>query len=150
MNKAFVREPDSTDAYCPHCGSQGETVSAETLAAQLTPACQQRLSTPAQFCPSPQCRVVYFDAFERQVTVDELDHAVYPKDPDAPICACFGFCRDAIEQDVREGGVTRTRAAVEKAKSADAQCPQRAANGRSCVAYLQKAYTQCRSQMGAN
>ena len=33
----------------------------------------------------------------------DLDGPVYPKDPDAPICACFGLTRLDIEADVREG-----------------------------------------------
>ena len=36
-------------------------------------------------------RDAVFDLFERQVSVFELNAAVYPKDAAAPICACFGF-----------------------------------------------------------
>ena len=56
--------------------------------------------------------------------------AVYPKDPAAPLCACFGLTRAEIEQDVREGVVTRTKAALGKANSPQARCSERAANGR--------------------
>jgi hypothetical protein len=68
---------------------------------------------------------------------------VYPKDPTAPICACFGLTRDDIEADVREGAPTRTKAVLQKAKSPEARCMHTAANGRSCVAYVQKYYLQC-------
>ena len=37
----------------------------------------------------------------------DLNKPVYPKNPDAPICACFGLTRQDIEQDVSEGVVTR-------------------------------------------
>ena len=52
----------------------------------------------------------------------ELARPVYPKDPTAPICACFGLTRHDIEQDVAEGVVTRTKAVLEKAKSSQARC----------------------------
>ena len=145
MNKAFVREPDHSVEYCPRCGTQGEPVASETLQAHVPEEKRGQIATSANFCPAPQCEVAYFDGFERVVLADELKRPVYPKDPNAPICACFGLTRDDIEADVREGGVTRTRGTVEKAKSADARCVRMAANGRSCIAYVQKYYLQCQA-----
>jgi hypothetical protein len=37
----------------------------------------------------------------------------------------------------------RGKAAIEKAKSPDARCRKMAANGRPCIAYVQKYYLQC-------
>jgi hypothetical protein len=145
MNKAFVREPDQTADYCPHCGSQGQSVSGETLQAYLSAEQRRRISDPANFCPSPQCEVAYFDAFERVVLAKDLSRPVYPKDPDAPVCACFGLTRQDIERDIEEGVVTRVKAAIEKANSPEAHCTQMAANGQPCVAYVQKYYMQCRA-----
>lgn len=145
MNKAFVREPDSTTDYCPRCGSKGEPVGGMTLKTHLTDEQRGRIADPAAFCPSAKCRVAYFDSFERVILAADLRRPVYPKDLDAPICACFGLSRADIEQDVREGVVTRTRNAVEKAKSPEARCSEMAANGQSCAAYVQRYYMQCRS-----
>jgi hypothetical protein len=92
--------------------------------------------------------VAYFDAFERSVLAADLRRPAYPKDPAAPLCACFGLTRADIEQDVAEGVVTRTRAAVAKAKSSAARCAELAADGRSCVAHVQKYYMQCRNGQG--
>ena len=147
MNKAFVREPDQTAEYCPRCGSKGQQVSRETIQLHLPDGKTPTVTDPANFCPSPRCDVVYFDAFERVIVTGDLGKPVYPKDPDAPICACFGLTRQDIETDVREGAVTRVKAILEKAKSSEAQCSQMAANGQPCVAYVQKYYIQCR---GAN
>ena len=144
MNKAFVREPDQTADYCPHCGTKGEPVGGRTLTAYLTEEQRSRIAEPANFCPSPQCPVAYFDSFERLVLATDLQRPVYPKDAAAPICACFGLTRADIEEDVRDGGVTRTKAVLEKAKSPQARCSEMAANGRPCVAYVQKYYMQCR------
>ena len=102
------------------------------------------VADPANFCPLPQCDVVYFDAFERVVLTGDLSRPVYPKDPDAPICACFGLTRHDIEQDINEGVVTRVKAILEKAKSPEARCARMAANGLPCVAYVQRYYMQCR------
>jgi Zinc binding domain len=146
MNKAFLREPDQRAEYCPRCGTQGEPVGAETLRAHLSDEQRAGVAEPANFCPSPQCEVAYFDGFERAVLATALAVPVYPKDPDAPICACFGLTREDIEQDVREGSVARVKAILQKAQSPDARCTTLAANGRSCVAYVQRYYMQCRGK----
>ena len=78
------------------------------------------------------------------MVTSDLNRPVYPKDPDAPICACFGLTRHDIEADVREGVVIRVKAIIEKAKSSEARCYQMAANSQPCVAYVQKYYMQCR------
>jgi hypothetical protein len=144
MNKAFVREPDHTCQVCPRCGSAGETVGGETLRAWLSDTQRRGLAEPANFCPSPQCEVVYFDGFERAILTRELPRSVYPKDPTAPICACFGLTAEDIEQDVREGGSTRVKSLLQQAASPAACCVQRAANGRCCVPLVRKYFLQCR------
>ncbi|MEN6459563.1 MAG: hypothetical protein ABFC63_11620 [Thermoguttaceae bacterium] len=148
MNKAFVREPDLQADFCPRCGSKGEPVSRETVEAHLPAGKTPAVADPANFCPTPRCEVAYFDSFERVVLVDELKTPVYPKDPDAPICACFGLTRRDIEADVREGVVTRVRAILDRARSPEARCVCMAANGCSCVPYVQKYYLQCRGETG--
>jgi hypothetical protein len=144
MNKAFVREPEQTADYCPRCGSKGEPVARETVQSYLPDGKSPVVADPANFCPAAQCDVVYFDAFERVIVTAELTKPVYPKDPDAPLCACFGLTRHDIEQDVDEGVVTRVKAILEKAKLPDARCARMAANGQPCIAYVQKCYMQCR------
>ena len=143
MNKAFIREPDRTADYCPRCGSKGEPVGGETLRSLLTNEQLRAVAEPANFCPSPQCQVVYFDSFERTILTADLQHPVYPKDPTAPICPCFGLSREDIQRDVQDGVTTRVKAVIEKAKSSAARCRQMAANGQPCVAYVQKYYMQC-------
>jgi len=146
MNKAFVREPDVTADYCPKCGAAGESVGAVTLAAQLTAEQRQHLAEPANFCSTPRCEVAYFDKFERFVLAADLARPVYPKDPAAPLCACFGLTADDIDQDIAEGTVSRVRAAIEKAKSPDARCVELAPNGRPCIAQVQRYYMQQRGK----
>jgi hypothetical protein len=148
MNKAFVREPDDTgQAYCPRCRSLGVAVQEPTLVAQLSAEAIKELSDTAWFCPFPSCDVAYFDMFERVATVGALRAPVYPKDPDAPICPCFGFTTDEIEEDLADGGVERTRALVARAKSAEARCSAASPTGQSCVAEVQRYYMRRRADL---
>lgn len=142
MNKAFMREPDSTDARCPRCGSPGEQVTAITLAAHVRPEALAQFSNFASFCPFPQCEVAYFDSFERVVTLADLNAPVYPKDPEAPICPCFGLSERDIDRDIEEGVVTRVKRVIAQAQSGEARCSTMAANGQSCVPIVQRYYMQ--------
>ncbi len=147
MNKAFIREPDDhAPLHCPACGSLGVPVERETWQAHVALAAAEALADSAFFCPFPTCQVAYFDMFERQVRVDALVHAVYPKDPQAPICPCFEFTTEEIRADVSEGCVTRTRALVEKAKSAEARCRTLSPTGQSCVGEVQRYYMKLRGE----
>ncbi|MBX3411828.1 MAG: hypothetical protein KF708_03855 [Pirellulales bacterium] len=150
MNKAFVREPDETAACrCPQCDSPGLAVGPETLAAQLGAEGRTAVAESAFYCPYPRCEVAYFDAFERVVPVDRLRFPAYPKDPTAPVCPCFGLTTDDIEQDVREGVVTRVRGVVDKSKTAEACCRQKSPTGQSCVAEVQRYYMRFRETWNA-
>jgi hypothetical protein len=145
MNKAFVKEPEqSASANCPRCGSLGIAVGEQTLAAHLGEDARAQIAKAAFFCPWPTCGVAYFDTFERTVPVESLARSVWPKDPEAPICACFEFSTDEIDRDIAEGGVTRTRALIERAKSPQAQCLTKSPSGHSCVADVQRYYMQHR------
>jgi hypothetical protein len=144
MNKAFVREPEQTIERCPRCGSLGQPVNAITLDAQMRPESRNALGESAFFCPAESCPMAYFDAFDRSVTTADLVRPVFPKDPQAPICACFGVTCDEIEADVREGVATRTRNVIDRAKSPEARCSKMAANGQSCVSNVQRYFMKCR------
>lgn len=144
MNKAFVREQDQAVEHCPRCGSLGQPVGRVTLDAHIPPPLRADLAETAVFCPYPQCEVAYFDAFERTITADALQHPVYPKDPQAPICACFGLTIEDIERDIDEGSVARVKALLGKASSDQARCAVAAANGRSCVPDVQRCYIKLR------
>lgn len=144
MNKAFVRESESDVRHCPFCGSLGQAVEKTTLDHWLRQDARGQIGDSAMFCSQAQCDAAYFDSFERVVTIDQLAKSAYPKSDEAPICGCFGLkCAD-IEADIAEGGVARTRAAVERAKSADARCSSLSANGLSCVTEIQRYYFKCK------
>ena len=140
MNKAFLRDSDDTEIRCPLCGAAGQSVPEAALAVYLPAEARSRLGSTVYFCDTPTCDAVYFDAVEDYAKASELLQPAWPKDPDAPLCACFGLTRDDIEQDLAEGTPRRVREIVAKAKTDAAQCSRKAASGRSCVAEVQKYY----------
>ncbi len=141
MNKAFVREPDDDGrAYCPKCGSLGTAVDTITLDRHVHPQSRRRIGNSAWFCEFSKCEMAYFDLFKRLILVADLQTAVYPKDPDAPICACFGFTLDDLEADVQQGTPTRIRELLAQSKSDEARCTSLAADGRCCMREVQRLY----------
>lgn len=146
MNKAFVKESEDHGDHCPACGSAGKTVFSPTLDAHLPEESRGLFSDSAFYCPHPTCEVAYFDRFERTVAADSLVHPVYPKDPDAPICPCFGLTCADIEADVRDETVTRIREHLKRAESEEARCTTMSASGQSCVAAVQKYFMWLRGQ----
>ena len=145
MNKAFVKESEDPGDRCPACGGFGNASQQVTLAAHIPEEARARLADTAYFCPQPTCEVAYFDQFEQIVTVDQLAKPLYPKDPDAPICPCFGLTCDDIDADLDDGVVTRVKTHLQQAQSDQAHCATTTGDGRSCVPAVQKYYMQRRN-----
>jgi hypothetical protein len=146
MNKAFVREPeDDGRAYCPRCRSLGILVGAGPLDTHIRTDARAKIREEAWFCKFPRCDVAYFNQFDAIVCVDELKTPVYPKDPDAPICTCFGFTYDDVEMDVHDGVPIRIRELLAKSKSPAAHCQVTAPDGRCCMAAVQELYLKLRA-----
>jgi hypothetical protein len=147
MNKAFVREPeDDGRQLCPRCGATGIPVGAGAMDTHIRSASRRKMLHDAWFCPFPTCDVAYFNQFDSVVTTDELARSVYPKDRDAPICACFGLTYDDVAADVEEGAPTRVRKLLDRAKSSEARCESLAADGRSCIGAVQELYMRLRAR----
>jgi hypothetical protein len=146
MNKAFIREPeDDGRAYCPRCKSLGVPVESGPLDTHIRPESRGKIRDAGWFCGFPRCDVAYFNQFEAIVVMDELTAPVYPYDPDAPICACFGLTYDDVEADIRDGTPTRIRELLAKSKSSEANCNMLAADGRCCMSAVQELYMRLRS-----
>lgn len=147
MNKAFVREPDPDGrAFCPRCGALGVPVERGPLDGHIRAEARGKLGDSAWFCSFPRCDVAYFNLFEMTVLTDELNNPVYPKDLDAPICACFGLSYDDVEADARDDTPVRIRSLLAKSKTPAAQCSTLAADGRCCMSAVQELYMRLRSQ----
>ena len=148
MNKAFVRESDSTDVLCPRCGAAGIDTLRAAFETYVPPDARRPLAASTYFCPTPTCPVAYFDAFEAVVPVDALNASVYPKDSAAPLCPCFGLTLQDVEADIAEGTPTRIRALLAKSKTPDARCDELSPTGRSCIADVQRCYFKLRGGVG--
>ncbi len=146
MNKAFVKESEEHGDRCPSCGSHGIAVFQKTLAAYLRADQLAQICDSASFCPHETCPVAYFDRFERTIPADELQEPVYPKDPQAPICPCFGLTVVDIEAEVEAGSVERLKAHLQRAQSDEACCSTKSPSGQACVAAVQKCYMKLRGQ----
>ncbi|MDP6444053.1 MAG: hypothetical protein QGG36_11440 [Pirellulaceae bacterium] len=148
MNKAFVREPDFEAAVCPQCGGLGAAVKTGPLDTHVAADVRNRFGDTASFCENSRCTVIYFDDFEATVTVDELRDAVFPHDPAAPICPCFGFRLEQIEADVNDGSPTRIRELLAQTQSSEARCETLAVDGRCCKKHIQRLYMQMMQMKG--
>jgi hypothetical protein len=146
MNKAFVRESDSTEVLCPRCGAAGAEVPRVTVETLVPTDLRLGLSATAFFCATPSCPVAYFDAFEATVPADALVRPVPPKNPAAPLCGCFGLTLADVEADVEEGVPTRIRELLAKSKSPAAHCETASPTGRCCLPEVQRAYFKLRGE----
>ena len=151
MNKAFVREPDDDGrAYCPRCGTLGRPVESGPLDTHIRPEARAKMLDAAWFCRFARCEVAYFNLFGAVVHMGELKAPVYPYDPNAPLCVCFGLTYDDVEADVREGKPARIRELLAKSKSNEARCHALAADGNCCIGAVQELYMRLRSQSAGN
>jgi hypothetical protein len=151
VNKAFIKENDGADqGFCPRCGQQGVPVEEAPLTTYLTPEARKILGRSAYWCDHPDCTVAYFDNFDAAVSTTELKHPVAPKDPTAPLCACFGLTYDDVRQDVDDGFPSRIRALHQRSNTDEARCRENAPSGRCCLTAVQKLYFQLRGGAGTD
>jgi hypothetical protein len=149
MNKAFCKEPDDTrPPRCPRCGAAGARVEAATLDAHVDAAAAASLGDPAYYCDIDACDVAYFDLVERVIPVEAARGLPWPKDSAGVLCACHGLSPDDVDADIAAGTPTRVREAVRKAGLPDAACATRSADGRPCVARIQRHYVRRRAELG--
>ena len=146
MNKAFVRESDSTDVLCPRCGGAGVSVARLTVESHLSPEARRPLAAAAFFCATPNCAVAYFDALEAFVPIDALVAPVFPKDPQASLCPCFGLTREDVEADAADAVPRRIRELLAQSKSPAAHCETASPTGRCCVPDVQRYYFKVRQE----
>lgn len=147
MNKAFVREPEPDGrAFCPRCGSLGLPVEHATLDAHIRTEFRHKIGDSGWFCAFPRCDAAYFNLFGAVVSIEELKAAVYPKDLDAPICACFGLNYADVAADVEEGTPRRIRANLARSQTDEARCETLAADGRNCINAVQELFIRLRTK----
>ena len=146
MNKAFVREPDAdARVTCPRCGSVGTTVGNGPIELYVPAPLQDQMKNAAWCCSNAACEVVYYNMFEQTVHAVELLTPVYPYDSNAPICACFGFTLQDVEDDADESQPLRIRALLARSLSPEACCQAVAVDGHCCLREVQRLYMKLKS-----
>ncbi len=141
MNKAFLKEPEPDGrANCPACGGLGMAVGRATLDQHIQPTVRDKFGNDGWFCSYPDCEVAYFDLYDRRVLVGDLKQPVYPKSDEAPLCACFGFTMEDLEQAIDARSPVALRELLAKSKSSAANCSVLAANGHCCMQEIQRLY----------
>jgi len=144
MNKAFVREPETTEVLCPACGAIGEATLRAAFDAHVPLQARRPLAASVYFCPTPTCAVAYFDAFEASVLTSALTAPVWPKDSGAPLCPCFQMTLDDVKADVAEPAPRRIRELLAKSKTPAARCEELSPTGRCCIPEVQRWYFKLR------
>lgn len=147
MNKAFVREPDDVEPLCPKCGGVGERVPADTVLALTPPNVRRTSANASYFCATPNCEAAYYDDLEQAILVSELLRPIFPKDPQAPLCPCFGLTADDVDDDVRDGVPRRIRELAARSKGPDAKCGTLSPTGRCCLPEVQRAYFRRKAEL---
>lgn len=137
-----MKEGEAPDPRCPSCQSPGEAVGIVTLDAQLSPDDRKAIGDRAFYCPSPSCPTAYFSAWDAVVPLSRLRSRSWPKDPDAPLCPCFGLTVADIVNDARAGRKNRVLEIREEADAPDARCPSLAPDGKSCSAQVMRLFRE--------
>ncbi|MBI3858575.1 MAG: hypothetical protein HY293_23055 [Planctomycetes bacterium] len=133
MSRAFVREPEPGEPRCPGCGAFGAPVGAATLETHLPAAARSTLAGAAYYCAAAGCKTAYFNAWGTAVSADQLSGPAWPKDPEAPICPCFGMKAADVIADASDGRKDRVKELVERSRGPEARCAQSCPDGASCV-----------------
>jgi hypothetical protein len=133
MSRAFMKDPEPGEPRCPGCGGLGDPVAAPTLEAHLSPAVRTPLGGSAFYCAAPSCRTGYFNAWGAAAPADQLSGTAWPKDPEGPICPCFGLKAADVLADARDGRKDRMKDLVDRSRGPEARCVTSAPDGVCCV-----------------
>jgi len=106
----------------------------------------QLLPQPYYFCNAPDCDTVYVSALgDHLITKDQLSVRVGIKEKDdpIPICYCFNFDRQAIQEDFRNKGSTEIlKIITARVKAGECQCEMANPSGTCCLGDISRAVKQ--------
>ena len=102
--------PELSASCCRNCLGHGRPVSRKTMLLMLKPELlDQAMTGNYNFCPKPDCPVVYFDDQSgHSFSVDDLRIRVGIKAGEDPIslCYCFGFDESHLRDEILRTGRT--------------------------------------------
>ena len=101
---------------CPKNETKGKKVKSITLKSLLKPSALENLNldTTYYFCEAFDCPVVYFNEKGQSFSTEQIKVPVFQKDKslDIPVCYCFGWSRDRIQQEIIQTGKSSAEANI--------------------------------------
>jgi len=133
---------------CPGCGSLGKPVKRITLGALLRPEARARI--PAQeefcFCRTADCKVVYLRDGEALFQKNDLAVRLGLKEPNdshAPVCYCFGWTPQKIQQEIEATGESTVIEQIKaQVKAGNCYCEVTNPQGSCCLGNVSQAVKQ--------
>ena len=109
-------QPTSWDKTCPRDGTKGKRVQPITLKSLLIPSALETFNSDTNyyFCTATDCPVVYFNEEGQIFSTKQVKELVFQKDKglDVPVCYCFGWSRDRIQQEIIQTGKSSAEANI--------------------------------------
>ena len=122
---------------CPECGITGKPVGRVTLEALLKSKNRNRIDGEGyRFCAEPGCGTVYFDSNSpSSFTRDDLTVPVGRKETSGPrpICYCFGFSIEQIEEEIRATGQCGVEDRIRARMKSGCDCETKNPQGSCCL-----------------
>lgn len=129
---------------CPACGSRSKQVQSLTVKSLVRSLPLGMPAVQYYFCAAPDCDAVYFAAdpgaplFRRsdlwvRVGVKESEGPV-------PVCYCFGFTRESIQEEIRQKGKSTIAEKIKAEVQADnCACELKNPSGKCCLGDVNRA-----------
>lgn len=132
-------------ATCPECGIRGTTVSLKTVDHLLVPSAHVRIDTAAQyrFCRTHGCDTAYYsDSQQTSFLLTDLRVRVGQKQPGppTPVCYCFDFTTEQIDEEVKNSGDSTIPAQItSRIQAGECACETRNPQGSCCLGNVRAA-----------
>lgn len=130
---------------CPRCGQPGKAVSLLTLKHQVKlPHLGVVEAGPFAFCRSPDCPVVYFNAADTALILDDVRQVpTVKKSANPQLCYCFGFDTEMARAEIRvTGGCLVPERIAAEMKADHCACEIRNPQGSCCFANVKAAVSR--------
>lgn len=137
---------------CPGCNLGGESVRTTTLRALLKEEAQQRITRSRYlFCDAAGCDTVYYaedgpHTFERSDMTVRV--GVKEREAPRPLCYCFGYSLEDIENEVRRSGQSTVLDDIKTLMKAGCSCETKSPQGACCLGTVRRLTEQSIATIG--
>lgn len=128
-----------SEVDCPDCGEPTQRVGYETVAHITEPFTNTRVDDSKEYtrCETRDCPVLYAsDDGEQVFGVEEsrvpVNFKMPEDDPSLPLCYCFGFTKEDVE-DPERGGARVVDWITERVRNGDCACSEKNPKGGCCL-----------------